>query len=35
MPHLTGEFECKLDAKGRMMIPAASKNSFLKLTERA
>ncbi|MGI4805936.1 MAG: division/cell wall cluster transcriptional repressor MraZ [Janthinobacterium lividum] len=22
MPHFLGEFECKLDAKGRMMIPA-------------
>ncbi len=22
MPHFLGEFECKLDAKGRMMVPA-------------
>jgi DNA-binding transcriptional regulator/RsmH inhibitor MraZ len=25
MSHLTGEFNCKLDAKGRMMIPAGLK----------
>ncbi len=28
MPHLTGEFECKLDAKGRMMIPAGLKKQL-------
>jgi MraZ protein len=28
MPHLTGEFECKLDTKGRMMIPAGLKKQL-------
>lgn len=28
MPHLTGEFECKLDAKGRMMIPGGLKKQL-------
>lgn len=28
MSYLTGEFECKLDAKGRMMIPAALKKQL-------
>lgn len=28
MSYLTGEFECKLDAKGRMMIPAGLKKKL-------
>ncbi|TWR29299.1 division/cell wall cluster transcriptional repressor MraZ [Mucilaginibacter pallidiroseus] len=28
MSYLTGEFECKLDAKGRMMIPAGLKKQL-------
>jgi MraZ protein len=28
MPHFLGEFECKLDAKGRMMIPVALKKQL-------
>lgn len=28
MPYLTGEFECKLDAKGRMMIPTGLKKQL-------
>ena len=28
MPYLTGEFECKLDAKGRMMVPAGLKKQL-------
>jgi MraZ protein len=28
MSHLTGEFECKLDNKGRMMIPAGLKKKL-------
>ncbi len=28
MSHLTGEFECKLDAKGRMMIPSGLKKKL-------
>jgi MraZ protein len=28
MPHFLGEFECKLDAKGRMMIPANLKKQL-------
>lgn len=28
MPHFLGEFECKLDAKGRMMIPSSLKKQL-------
>jgi MraZ protein len=28
MSHLTGEFECKLDAKGRMMLPSGLKKKL-------
>src|SRR6201986_4402263 len=28
MSHLTGEFECKLDTKGRMMVPAGLKKQL-------
>jgi len=28
MSHLTGEYECKLDSKGRMMIPAGLKKKL-------
>jgi MraZ protein len=28
MSYLTGEFDCKLDAKGRMMIPADLKKQL-------
>jgi MraZ protein len=35
MSFLTGEFECKLDPKGRMMIPAGLKKQLPEAEMRA